>query len=252
MTMKPKILIVQFLLLLSLPLFSNNEEDTSIKVYTQNSFDEARKEAFVKGKELVVYFHTTWCEPCQWMEVNTFVNERLTSMLSKDYVMAKIDIDQLEGFELRSRYEIRFMPTILIFTPEGKLIERVEKTLSAEMFMDILGKINHTSADQIRHGVNLSPKERDTQGTVLSKKENTETYRLQAGVFSKYDGAEALATKIQSSLAEKVVISRDEVNGKTMFRVLIGHYTNKDQASQIQRRIKDLFNIETVLFTPRD
>jgi thioredoxin-related protein len=247
--MKSKIFMIQLLLCIATLVFSSNEDENSIRVYTQNSFDEARKEAFVKGKDLVVYFHTSWCEPCQWMEVNTFTDEALTSMLSKNFVTAKVDIDQLEGFELRSRYEIRFMPTVLIFTPEGKLKDRIEKTLNAEMFMEILHNNKEISTDQVRHGVNVSPKDKETAGTRTPTNETSTIYRLQAGVFSQYDGAKTMATKVQSSVAEKVVISRDVVNGKTMFRVLVGNYPNREHATQVQKKIKDLFNFETVLYS---
>lgn len=119
---------------------------------------EARKRAAAEGRLLFADFHAVWCSPCQWMEKNTYSNQTVTDMLEQNYVRVKIDIDEAEGYKLKKDYDIKYLPTILIFNSDGKLVDRIEETLSPLKMTEILSKHNTLiNKTIIRHDLNTAP-----------------------------------------------------------------------------------------------
>ena len=66
---------------------------------------------------VLVDFHAEWCGPCKMLEPTV---ERLAR--ETDAAVAKVAIDQHQG--LASRYQVRGVPTLLLFSG-GEPVERV-------------------------------------------------------------------------------------------------------------------------------
>jgi thiol:disulfide interchange protein len=81
-------------------------------------------------KILFVDVYTTWCGPCKWMDENTFQDVRVGEKFNKTFLNYKVDGDSFEGVKLGITYRVDSYPSYLFIAPEGKVINRIEGTMS--------------------------------------------------------------------------------------------------------------------------
>lgn len=99
-----------------------------------------RERAMQAGKPYLVHFTAQWCMPCRWMESTTYADARVAAYLGEHYLTAKVDIDDFDGFAWKEYYGVSTLPTILIFSKQGELLEKRESSLSASELLGILEK----------------------------------------------------------------------------------------------------------------
>ena len=102
------------------------------------SIEEGKAMAMQEDKLLFVHFTASWCMPCQWLERNTFQDYNLTRFVRQNVVSIQLDVDDYQGFQEKEAYQITQLPSFLIFNSSGQLLERVEKTLSANELLALL------------------------------------------------------------------------------------------------------------------
>ncbi|MBK8699499.1 MAG: thioredoxin family protein [Saprospiraceae bacterium] len=219
------------------------------------SYDKAKIRAKEEGKMLFLDFYADWCTPCKWMEETTFKDAEVLSLLKQNFVSVKINIDDFEGFELKSKFDIRFLPTILIFNSEGVMIERREETLSAKMMKSVLAThVGKAPTTSIVHKVNTAPSK---AFTALPKEEPAKlaadipehkTFRLQLAVFSKEEGAVKKSEELKANFKEPVSIMPVEKEGKTLYRVLMGNFSNQADARIFQDKLQKERNLASLVF----
>ena len=93
-------------------------------------------------KLLMAHFVAEWCMPSKWMEEHAFDHPEIKRYLSEDYLPIKVDIDQTEGFQDKERYQVETLPTILIFSASGKLLERIEGITDTDEIRKLLRRHN--------------------------------------------------------------------------------------------------------------
>lgn len=101
-----------------------------------------KEKAKSEGKLFVYDFVADWCTPCKLMDETTYTDPTLSQYISENYVVAKVNIDDFDGFALKEKYKVTSLPTILVFNQEGKVVGRYEESLSATKMMDVLKKYN--------------------------------------------------------------------------------------------------------------
>lgn len=79
-------------------------------------------------KPMVLLFTAGWCGPCQSLKKNELANNDVHNALMAGYVPVQIDLtDQSPrnpNMEVAQRYGIEFLPTVVVTTPEGDVIEK--------------------------------------------------------------------------------------------------------------------------------
>ena len=110
--------------------------------FFKGSYSSAKQQAAIEGKLYFVDFMASWCMPCQWMEKTTYSDERLANYIHQNYIPIKVDIDDFDGFALKQQYNIKLLPSILVFNSQGKLLARYEESLSASKMLGILRRFN--------------------------------------------------------------------------------------------------------------
>ncbi len=91
--------------------------------------DEVLAQAKAQGKPVVIDFRADWCVACLEMEEKTFPDQGL-QLLSAQFVMVKFDAtqDSPQLAELKKRYGIVGLPTILFFNRQGEWLKDLTLT----------------------------------------------------------------------------------------------------------------------------
>lgn len=228
----------------------------------QEIIDEARKKAADEGKLLFADFYASWCTPCQWMEKNTYSNPSVSDILKQSYVRLKIDIDQPEGYTLKNVYDIKYLPTILIFNSEGKLIDRIEETLSPLKLTEVLLKHNTpVNRNIIRHDLNTAPsliysdefmsESMNNMAEEYKKhflvKQTNKMFRVQVGAYSTYQKAEQMVKMLADMTDAPVSVVSEYTDGTPVFKVRLGQFETSEEAGEYKNKLQAEHKLEGVI-----
>jgi len=130
-----------FLSLLVFIILSSHRLSASVH-FVDAALSEIREMAAQEGKLYFAHFSADWCMPCQWMEQNTFQDPKLAHFANQNYLAARLDVDHSEGQWYQSQFKVETLPTILIFSSQGVLLNRIEASMAAEEFLAVLENYN--------------------------------------------------------------------------------------------------------------
>lgn len=101
----------------------------------QNPMPAAKKISFIKGtweqvaalakkngKYIFVDTYTTWCSPCRQLKNVTFKDSKAAAFFNGNFINYTVDMEKGEGVELAEKWDVTEYPTLLFFTPEGKMV----------------------------------------------------------------------------------------------------------------------------------
>lgn len=135
-----------FLLLFAPMLLTANP--TAVDFYT-GSLNVAKQRAAQEGKLYFVDFVANWCMPCRWMDETTFSDPRVAQYMNEHYVPVKVDIDDFDGYAYKQQYNIRVLPSMLIFNSKGEVVGRYQESLPPSKLLKILAEHNTRANRQI-------------------------------------------------------------------------------------------------------
>lgn len=263
MTIKALLLMAIFTTAVQSTTFANNIGGPSAVDFYNGDFDSAKTKAGSEGKLFFLDFYANWCLPCKWMDQTTFSDSRIATLMNSSYVAVKMDIDEVEGFELKSKYDVQYLPTMLIFNSKGKLIDRIEETMPANRLLDILKSHNNQENKvQITYSTNTSPSQQGTKKTTT--KENTQfenkalldgyassnanrIFRLQMGVFDDYENAFKTVNALKEEFIDPIIVLNDYHNGGVRYKIMMGEFTTMEEAEGYRKIIARDFNRESIV-----
>ena len=108
-------------LLFLLPIFINAQGINFEKA------DWASVKAKAKASDMPIFVDTyaPWCEPCKWMDNNTFAAEDVGTFFEANYVSFQLNIEEGEGLDFAQKYNVTSYPTMLFFNSNGELVHRI-------------------------------------------------------------------------------------------------------------------------------
>ncbi len=106
--------------------------------FFNGTVDAARSKAKKENKLYFIEFYAKWCEPCKWMDENTFTNPSLSGYVSDNYVPVKLDVENLNGFVWKQKYKVQYLPTIVVLNADGMLLGKYEKSMNARDLQRVL------------------------------------------------------------------------------------------------------------------
>lgn len=100
-----------------------------------DSLEEGREAAELEERNLLVFVTAgAWCRPCGWMEDNVLSQGAVAELVEGSYVPVRLYDYQEERLEL----PVEAFPTLLVYGPDGTLLENVRGPRSAELFEALL------------------------------------------------------------------------------------------------------------------
>lgn len=240
------------------PVKSFSINDTT----SETNLDDARKKAGEEGKLMFVYFHADWCKPCQWMEQTTFSNHDVEHILKENFIKLKVNIDDFTGFELKKLFDVKYLPTIIVFNSGGQVIDRIEETLTPAKMISMLKKHN-TAINRtiIRHEFNQAPgpaqvfsfqsesmiKTAEEYNRHFLQKQNQKMFRVQVGVFTKYQSAEELVKTLSNLTDEPITVINEYKNDEPVFKVRIGQFDTAEAAESLRNLLNQDHSLEGIV-----
>jgi len=255
--------MIAFLLVSTSNLTAENSENPRLVDFTDINVEEAIAKASAEGKLVFMDFYASWCTPCKWMEQTTFADQRIASTLNSDFVSIKVNIDEVEGFQMKNKYEVNYLPTILILSSDGKMVERIEQTMVADELLSILNL--HNSPENkvvIKHDFNKSPKringtediESEDPWTIspddyrrYAEMEDKRNYRAQVGVFEDYSQAQREVERLRDIFLEPIVVLNDFKDDKVLFKIMLGQFQTLSEANSFCKILKTNFSINAIV-----
>ena len=248
--------MLSFMICLLLAISVNAENTPSSINFYDGDFESAKVKAGSEGKLFFVDFYANWCTPCKWMEETTFNDSEVVGLLTANYVSLKIDIDDLDGYSIKEKFQVSVLPTMLIFNSKGELIARVEETLSSRKLAKLLTYHNkEENKIRVKHAVNSSPEQsvsrastsekskRPAKRTANTTKPANQKFRIQLGVYNEFENTHAMVSQLKSKFLEPVIVLNDEQEGKMVYKVMMGAFETKEEAIGFKVILKNDFNL---------
>lgn len=248
--------MVAFMLMTQLG-YSNNSKPS---YFYEGNFETAKKKAGVEGKLFMVDFYADWCVPCKWMDKFTFEDNKIKEILNEDFVSIKVDIDRQEGYNLKEKFGVTTIPTLLIFNSQGKMVERLERTMTAEDLAAVL-QFHNYSANKVKqkHYINRSPSNTEIKENsnhelnklykeYKNKQERKTSYRVQVGYYNSYEEAFNKVSTLRETFLESIIVLTDFRDGVTMYRLCMGEFPSMEEADSFRKILQNDYQIKGIIY----
>lgn len=95
------------------------------------SLDKAIQVAKIENKNIFIDTYTPWCGPCKKMDFQ-FMDNNLGSYMNSKYINIKINMDSEYGPAIKNRYDVFFVPTLLILDKFGNVKYASEGAITSD------------------------------------------------------------------------------------------------------------------------
>ena len=228
--------------------------------FFNGSVISAKEKAFSEQKQYFLEFYADWCKPCKWMDENTYSNKNLAEYINENYVAVKVNIDDFDGHALKQKYNVQYLPTIIVFDAEGNLLAKHEKSMNASKLLKTL-KDNRTNIATGKPTVKTSRKNsrkkpvestdyapsKSKTSTTSYNNSNYETenaasfFSIQVGVYKNANNVFNQVERLKYKFSEpvQVINHKDPAKGIVMYKIVVGKFYSKLEAQNYLSTVKN-------------
>jgi thioredoxin-related protein len=207
--------ISKYVILALIALFAYSNLKAEEVKFTPGSYTEILKLAKSQNKIIMIDVYTEWCIWCRQLEMTVYTDNAVSEFANKNQINWKFDAENGEGIELAKKYDIKGYPTLVFVDGDGKEIDRMYGTFTAQEFLDFIKGINSGS------------------GTINSMKssleKNPDDVKLNYELSRRYENLEM--SKEAEPLYKKIIaLDPENKNGCTDYAEYHLAIINKDDA----------------------
>jgi thioredoxin-like negative regulator of GroEL len=136
-------------------LFVGAGSASAQEVRWRADYAAARKDAAAAGKPLLLDFAAEWCGPCKRMEATTFRTPAVVAAVNAAVVPVRVDADK-DAWLVKAA-GIQAFPTLILLSPEGKVIARREGFADAAEVTAFLRQAPAPRPAAVQQAVALQP-----------------------------------------------------------------------------------------------
>ena len=117
-----------------------------IGIQWRKDIQAASRESSETGLPILIKFSAKWCGPCKLMKAETFTDPRLAEMINTCFIPVEVDTDQNE--QLARQLRIESVPTTMVISPQGDIVERREGFQSAAQLTGAIARFCQRPAER--------------------------------------------------------------------------------------------------------
>jgi len=260
------------MMLFSIGLFASGEA-----VSFKNDLNEAKKQAGREGKLYVVEFMTERCYPCKMMDEITFADPHVVDYIQQNYIPVKVNVESFDGFVWKEKYDIRVVPTIMVFNSKGETVAKYEESIGKQRMYNILNEHNRpnnrtASESYVRPAPEIPPlsspipevssptstttqalpntlpptpppptRETISDATGLFefqvKRASRLGYGVQVGVYGQYGNVLRAVERLERQFNRQILVNINTLYGQVVYKVIAGGFLSRTDAVNFQRQI---------------
>ena len=108
--------------------------------FTVNPLDEALVQAKGQSKMVLADLSAIWCPSCRKLDKQVFSNVKVSDVIKRDYVFARVEYESQEGEAFMERYGVTGFPNLVVLDGDGNLIKKLAVTFNADQFLKNLNR----------------------------------------------------------------------------------------------------------------
>lgn len=93
--------------------------------------DKAVKQAVQENKLVFIDTYAVWCKPCKQMD-QVFKDQNLGEFFNGHFISIKVDMDSRYGKEISKKYDVVWLPTLIILDNSGTVKNKIDKIVDAQ------------------------------------------------------------------------------------------------------------------------
>lgn len=111
--------------------------------YDESNFETIIKRSKQENKPILLMLNASWCPHCAKMKNEVLTDSKIISLLEKNFICTKQDVDQTEGKRLKIKFEITSLPTFIILdSNENELYRLKGEYKIADFIAEITNSLN--------------------------------------------------------------------------------------------------------------
>jgi thiol-disulfide isomerase/thioredoxin/YHS domain-containing protein len=160
------------------------------------TLDNAQRQAAQTNRLVMIYFWAPWCTVCQRMEGDVLGQAAVANVIGANYVPVKVNADYFPT--IAQRYGVSGLPTTVIITAQGQMVDSMRGRLDANAFATRLTQVSanyrqqsSALAAQIPAGPAAAAVPAGTPGAILQNNPAPSNPAAQAGANPQISGPAA-------------------------------------------------------------